>query len=117
MRKELSFIVDSFKVETCKGGEPTLFNSLCTWDLLNLKVSTILDISERLQKEYSISSDYLQKVMGNYSIQSTGKDTLERQYEIQPMQYMVSATKHYSWPKSAGEYEDHAIVISCAELD
>jgi len=100
----LSFIADSFEVETCAPGPRKLFKDLQMWDLLNLKVSTVLEIPDRLYNEYSISSKFLENVMGKYTIQSTGKDTLERQYNIdKPIQYMLATTRHYSWPKGAGE--------------
>ncbi len=64
----------------------------------------VLEIPDRLYNEYSISSKFLENVMGKYTIQSTGKDTLERQYNIdKPIQYMLATTRHYSWPKGAGE--------------
>lgn len=83
--------------------------------MLNLKVSTILDISDRLYKEYTISSTFLEKVMEKYTIQTIGKDTLEKQWGIdQPTQYMVSQTRHYSWPKGGGkcmQYRPYVFVI------
>lgn len=42
--------------------------------------------------------------MERFTIQSTGKDTLERAYtDGKPAQYMLANTRHYSWPKGAGE--------------
>jgi hypothetical protein len=106
MQKELSIISKTFKVETCEGGDPKLFSQLSTWELLNLKVSTILDIPDRLQKEYGISSKFLQNSFGKYSIQTIGKDALEKEFEIsKPIQYMESATKYCSWPKAAGGFK------------
>lgn len=96
----LSFIADSFKIETCTPGPIKLFKDLSTWELLNLKVSTVLEIPDRLYNEYSISSKFLEDVMRKYTIQSTGKDTLEHQFKIdKPIQYMLATTRHYSWPK------------------
>jgi hypothetical protein len=41
--------------------------------------------------------------MKKYTIQSTGKDLLERLYtDGKPAQYMLANTRHYSWPKGAG---------------
>lgn len=108
MKKELSIISKTFKVETCEGGDPKLFSQLSTWELLNLKVSIIAtpDTPDRLQKEHGISSKFLQDSFGKYSIQTIGNDALEKEFEInKPVQYMVSATKHYSWPKAAGGFK------------
>jgi len=100
----LSFIADNFKVETCTG-RMKLFTDLSTWELLNLKVSTVLEIPDRLYNEYSISSKFLEDVMRKYTIQSTGKDTLEHQFKVdKPIQYMLATTRHYSWPKGAGKF-------------
>ncbi|KAL9033892.1 MAG: hypothetical protein Q9214_007295 [Letrouitia sp. 1 TL-2023] len=53
-----------------------------------------------LSVEFGISSTFLQKVMEKYGIQSVGLGSLERQYDIEkPIQYMLSNTRHYSWPK------------------
>ncbi|KAI9872353.1 MAG: hypothetical protein M1830_001743 [Pleopsidium flavum] len=98
----LFFIADTFKVETCAPGPEKLFKDLSLWELLNLKVSTVLEIPNKLYYKYSISSKFLEKVMSKYTIQSTGKDTLERQFNIdKPIQYMLATTSHYSWPKGA----------------
>jgi hypothetical protein len=43
--------------------------------------------------------------MEKFTIQSTGKDTLERAYtDGKPAQYMLANTRHYSWPKGAGKF-------------
>ncbi|KAL7272691.1 hypothetical protein RUND412_004487 [Rhizina undulata] len=95
----LGFIAETFKVHTCVGKEK-LFKDLTVWEMLNLKVTTILDIPERLYKEYAISSAFLQKVMEKYTIQTVGKDALEKEFGIdKPIQYFVTQTRHYSWPK------------------
>ncbi|KAL8725702.1 MAG: hypothetical protein Q9181_006313, partial [Wetmoreana brouardii] len=98
----LSFIAETFVVETCKGTKK-LFKDFSKWELLNLKVTTVLEIPDRLSVEYGISSTFLQNVMKEYGIQSVGLGTLERQYDIEkPIQYMLASTRHYSWPKSGG---------------
>lgn len=102
MKKELAFIADTFMIETCKG-EKKLFKNLEPWEMLNLKPGTILDISERLFEEYEISPKFLQDTLEQYNIQTIGKDALEKEYKIEDPQCMVSATRHYSWPKGAGE--------------
>ena len=98
----LNFIASDFMVETC-AGQKKKFIDLSTWELLNLKPDTVLDLSDRIYDEYGVSSDFISDVMGKYSIQSTGKDVLEQKYEIaKPIQYMLANTRHYSWPKGSG---------------
>ena len=106
----LAFIEHGFQVEVCKpgtNGAPVhkLLKDLSTWEMLNLKVRTILDIPDRLYREYNVSSAFLGAVMEEYSIQTTGKTILEEQYGIRkPIQYVLSQTRHYSWPKACGVY-------------
>lgn len=78
MQKELSIISKTFKVETCEGDDPKSFSQLSTWELLNLKVSTILDIPDRLQKEYGISSKFLQDSFGNIAFKQLEKTPSKR---------------------------------------
>ena len=106
MKKDqrLSFIEESkFEVETC-AGEVKAFAELSTWELLNLKSNTILDIPDRLYEEYGISADFLSTVLNDFNIQTTGKDVLEREFNMEsPCQYMLATTRHYSWPKGGGK--------------
>lgn len=100
----LAFIADSFAVTTCIGQEK-LLKDCDTWELLNLRPATILEIPERLYKEYRISSTFLDNVMKNYTVQSISKDALMKRWgiETQPVLF-VPSTKHYSWPKGAGKF-------------
>ncbi|TEA15040.1 Aspartate 1-decarboxylase [Colletotrichum sidae] len=99
--QSLNFLSDVFYVETCKG-ERKLFADLPTWDLLNLKPSDILDLPDRLYQEHGVSNDFLSDVMKNFTVQSTGKDVLEREFGLDsPGQYLLATTRHYSWPKGA----------------
>lgn len=106
MKKELSFVADTFHVRTCAESEespPTkLLKDFTTWELLNITPSEVLDIPTRLNRDYGITPAFLQKALDPYSVQTLGKDTLERKYDIKPMAYFASATMHYSWPKGAG---------------
>ncbi|RPA91788.1 PLP-dependent transferase [Choiromyces venosus 120613-1] len=96
----LAFVSSTFEIETCVG-QIKLLESLTTWELLNLKVATILDIPEKLQMQYSVSSKYLEDALRPYSIQTVGKTALENKFGVSHTpQYMASSTKHYSWPKS-----------------
>jgi glutamate/tyrosine decarboxylase-like PLP-dependent enzyme len=100
MKEELSFVAPSLTVETCSGSRKYL-KDLSLWELLNLKVPTILELPDRLYEEYDISPKFLETVMGKYTIQTVGKDTLERQYGIdKPILSFLGGTRHYSWPKA-----------------
>ncbi|KAL8827771.1 MAG: hypothetical protein Q9170_006883, partial [Blastenia crenularia] len=63
----LSFISSTFVIETCSG-EKKLFKDLSKWELLNLKVPTVLEIPDRLSIEYGMSSSFLQNAMKKYGI-------------------------------------------------
>lgn len=103
--QKLNFLSENFYVETCKG-ERKLFTHLSNWELLNLKPSDVLDLPDRLYQEHGVSTQFISKVMNEFTIQSTGKDELERELGLtKPCQYVLSNTRHYSWPKGAGESE------------
>ena len=103
-------ISSTFEIKTSQG-QSQLLRDTELWDLLNLSVEAILEIPERLYQEYGISSTFLEGVMNEYIIQSISKDTLMSRWGItdQPVMF-VPSTKHYSWPKSAGEFQHEAIV-------
>ncbi|CAB5290246.1 unnamed protein product [Rhizophagus irregularis] len=91
-----------FKVELADG-KIKLLKDCSTWELLNLKPTTILDIPDRLSKEYGMSPDFLQNALNDYIIQTIGKEYLEKKFGIEnPILYFASATMHYSWPKGCG---------------
>ncbi|EMD41726.1 hypothetical protein CERSUDRAFT_102127 [Gelatoporia subvermispora B] len=99
---ELNFIANTFKVHKC--AEPdrlTLLTDLDAWELLNLRVQDILDIPDRLYKEYGITAQYLENIMEQYIVQTRGKQAVEEEWGIKSPQYLISNTKHYSWPKGA----------------
>ncbi|KAI1269383.1 pyridoxal-dependent decarboxylase domain-containing protein [Xylariaceae sp. FL1019] len=98
--KPLDFLTNAFYVDTCKG-ERKLFSSLTSWELLNLKPTDVLDLPDRLYQEHGISNSFLSEIMNEFTIQSTGKDCLEREFKVKPAQYMLANTRHYSWPKGA----------------
>ncbi|KAI1311839.1 pyridoxal-dependent decarboxylase domain-containing protein [Xylaria venustula] len=99
--QELEFLSDSFHVENCQGIRK-LFSELSTWELLNLRPSDVLDLPDRLYQEHGISNSFLSDLMKKFTIQSTGKDVLEREFHVKSCQYMLATTRHYSWPKGAG---------------
>ncbi|KAM0513536.1 hypothetical protein ACHAPE_007800 [Trichoderma viride] len=117
----LSFLAHAdppFLVENCKG-EQKPFVELDTWELLNLKPSTVLELSTRLTDEYSITAQFLQDALKPYLIQSVGKDYLERCFGIEKSgKFFVSTTKHYSWPKGgaiSGIVSDNFINVEVDE--
>ncbi|KZT57261.1 pyridoxal-dependent decarboxylase domain protein [Calocera cornea HHB12733] len=99
----LNAIADKFFVTiTGKSKERKLFRELNTWELLNLTPSVVNGLPQRLYDEFGISSSFLEQVMEKYSIQTVGKDDVERRWGItDPLQLLITSTKHYSWPKGA----------------
>ncbi|GFF55682.1 L-2,4-diaminobutyrate decarboxylase [Aspergillus udagawae] len=98
---KLKFIADTFEVENCKG-DLRLFKDMSTWELLNLRPETILELPEALKQQFNISDQFLEEALKEYSIQTAGKDALEKYHGIdKPAQYMIGKTHHYSWPKGA----------------
>lgn len=100
----LHFIEDQFEVETCKDGKKN-FSSLTTWDLLNLKPETVLDLPKLLYQQFGISENYLKDALDKHNIQSAGliaDETNELYKSLKPMKYLVAKTRHYSWPKGLG---------------
>jgi hypothetical protein len=92
-----------FTLENCKGNKRP-FKELSTWELLNLKPSTTLDIPSRLYNEFGISPTFLESAIRPYLIQSIGKDPLEKEFNIKnSAKFCISISKHYSWPKSGGK--------------
>jgi hypothetical protein len=81
------------------------FMSLRTWELLNLRPETVLDLPDILRKRFGITSDFLTMALNKYNIQTTGRQPLEEKFEIkEPIQYILGKTRHYSWPKGTGMY-------------
>ena len=107
MKKELSFIADTFRIPTLAQHEvddsSPLLKDLDTWSLQNIWPEHVLNIPNRLRDEYHISPSFLETAMKPYLIQTIGKESLEREFGIGPMIYLISQAKHYSWPKGAGE--------------
>ncbi|KAL9107284.1 MAG: hypothetical protein Q9227_007826 [Pyrenula ochraceoflavens] len=109
----LAFAAKDFEIETCTRTKK-LFKDLDTWELLNLRSSTVLDIPERLYSQYHISPGFLDSVMKKYGIQSTSKAVLEKEFEVSDINYFITNTRHYSWPKAGavtGIGSDHVIGV------
>lgn len=100
----LGFIADTFQVTTCVG-EEKLFKDLGVWELLNLRSDEILGMGDALYRQFGVTSKFLEEALRPFTIQTTGKDVLEREFRIQkPIKYFLAQTRHYSWPKSGGTY-------------
>lgn len=105
--KFLAHVDPPFLVKNCKGEEKP-FVEFDTWELLNLKPSTVLELPTRLTDEYSITAQFLQDALKPYLIQTVGKDYLERCFDVEKTsKFFVSTTKHYSWPKGGGKCHHH----------
>ncbi|CAE6427578.1 unnamed protein product [Rhizoctonia solani] len=97
----LEFIRNSFEVTLCNDKTRKLFKDCSTWELLNLKPETILEIPYRLEEEYDIAAEALTGFMHPFLVQTVGRHALESEFEItkNPVQLITTATKHYSFPK------------------
>ncbi|KAL1708932.1 pyridoxal phosphate-dependent transferase [Schizophyllum commune] len=102
LRGPLQFIANDYSVVPAGSSEPKLFKDLDTWQLLNLPTRTILGIGDDLRRRYGITSEFLASALAPYLIQSRGKEGYLDAYKIKDApQYLITSTKHYSWPKSA----------------
>ncbi|RDW92952.1 uncharacterized protein DSM5745_00274 [Aspergillus mulundensis] len=98
-RGQLQFARKDFLVKTCAGAEKN-FADLTTWELLNLRPETVLDLPKLLHDQYGVSPAYIADAIDKYNIQTVGKTKLEQAYQItKPSRYLLTNTKHYSWPK------------------
>lgn len=87
-------------VEKCSGESAELI-SLTLWELLNLKVDTILALPDRIQKMIPKSADYTAAVEP-YLLQTMGFENFQKYIPGIPSPALLGpATKHYSWPKNA----------------
>ena len=101
----LDFCAPTLKVYTCGNTtEKVLFSDLKSWDLVNLPVDVILNLPEDLHDQCGVSQDFLGKALKPFLVQEQGKDGLLKKYSVKEPQYLISATRHYSWPKSAGKF-------------
>ncbi|KAK0744747.1 pyridoxal phosphate-dependent transferase [Apiosordaria backusii] len=113
----LRFISDEFRVRTCEG-RLKLFKEMSLWELMNLRVKTVLDIPGVLHDQFGITPEWLEDAMAVYNIQTVGKEALNRHFGVaegQDGQFFVPSTKHYSWPKAAalvGLGSDNAVSVA-----
>jgi hypothetical protein len=66
-----------FEIELCTGIEKA-FLKCSDWELLNLKVSTVLGIPDQLYSQYGISQTYLQNALNDYLVQSDWNRIIRR---------------------------------------
>ncbi|KAL4924073.1 uncharacterized protein BDV17DRAFT_295795 [Aspergillus undulatus] len=96
---QLQFAREDFPVKTCAGIEKN-FADLSTWELLNLKAETVLDLPKMLYDRYGVSPTFIEQALDKYNIQTTSKGKLEEAFGIKkPCRYLLTNTRHYSWPK------------------
>ena len=101
----LEFCAQTLKVYTCRNTtEKVLFSRLSSWELVNLSTDVILSLPEDLHDQCGVSQDFLGKALKPFLVQEQGKDGLLKEYTVKEPQYLISATRHYSWPKSAGKF-------------
>lgn len=104
---KLNFIGDSFKVsfwdKKDQKFKEELLRDMDTWTLLNLHPETVLDLPEKLNKDYGISNHFLEGALKKFHIQTIGRGPLEDAHmQKNPAQYFLAKTRHYSWPKGLG---------------
>ncbi|KAL5483399.1 hypothetical protein ACEPAI_8630 [Sanghuangporus weigelae] len=61
---------------------PQSFSIRSSWEMLNLSVSVVLDIPDRLYDQYSISLTYLEGALNNHLVQTIGKGVLMQKWDI-----------------------------------
>ena len=105
---KLQFIGDRFYTSSCfHAPARTKFKDLQGWDLVNLPSEVILDLPDQLNKQFGITSKFLESALNEYNIQTIGRELLEKEFNISnPIKYFVSKTRHYSWPKGVGKSAD-----------
>ena len=81
------------------------FLDLNSWDLLNLPVDQVLDLSNRILTTTEVVPSDLAAALGKYSVQNLGLVDFHRRFLDHPEQaspvILAPATAHYSWPKAA----------------
>jgi glutamate/tyrosine decarboxylase-like PLP-dependent enzyme len=85
------------------GGSAALIE-LDTWSLLNLKADDILALPTRLMEQYQIARETIVTALSTYSLQNLGMAEFSRRFMADikgtPV-FLVTGTKHYSFPKAA----------------
>lgn len=85
-------------------GESAVVAELSVWQLLNLRVDDVLALPQRMQDEFGVSLAVTTEAVNRHSLQSVGVGRWYGKLALAGVQepvVLVSATMHYSWPKSA----------------
>jgi glutamate/tyrosine decarboxylase-like PLP-dependent enzyme len=92
----------SITVALPTGGSGILIE-LSNWQILNLRIDDVLDLSPRLTSEYGIPLSTVTQALSGYSVQNLGIEELWRTWlpGIAVPIAFGPATMHYSWPKGA----------------
>ncbi|KAF8887664.1 pyridoxal phosphate-dependent transferase [Gymnopilus junonius] len=90
---------DGLETTLCSGVKKK-FVDCSAWELLNLTVDEILSLPTRLIADYGISTRFIENSVKDYLIANTGKDALEKHFDIKSPQVLISVANHYSWLKS-----------------
>ncbi|NEO11997.1 MULTISPECIES: pyridoxal-dependent decarboxylase [unclassified Moorena] len=97
-------LADKFKVNL-PSGKSKKIHKLDTWDLLNLSVDEVLNLSNRLIEEYNVDPVAFNDALSPYSLQNMGFLDFAQKFLVgtgvgDPV-VIVPASKHYSLPKGA----------------
>jgi len=85
-------------------GGSGLIRELTSWELLNLRADDILALPTRLSEEFQIPREAVTDALGAFSLQNMGIQAFASRFlgEFKkPPVFLVSGTKHYSFPKAA----------------
>ncbi len=78
---------------------------LDSWALLNIRVDDVIALAPRIQQDYAIAADDLNKALEDYTMQSLGIGEFYRRFMADLPQQLplvfAPSTAHYSWPKGA----------------
>ncbi len=91
-------------VKTCQGGRVRLIDAPL-WDLLNLPIDEVIGLGETIETEGGIGPSVIRQAIDQYSVQNVGLVQFQQRFldtytQATPVVF-VSATAHYSWPKTA----------------
>ncbi|KAK1148911.1 hypothetical protein N8T08_007583 [Aspergillus melleus] len=115
---DLKFLEAKFEIELSDGSVKRILDC-SSWELLNLKPSTVLDFPQQLYEQYGVSQTALAKALEPYSVQTLGKRTILDEFNVKKEpQFFVTSTRHYSWPKGAaiaGIGRDNMVGVSVDE--
>lgn len=95
--------IKDFQVKLANGTIATLA-TLDDWEVLNLAIDNVLDISNRINKQYGIDAETINSAVSKYSVQEIGYHQILKKYLPSICESPVSicsGTRHYSWPKGA----------------